>query len=73
METRFFAIFDKGGFQRALKGEGFQLKPGEFATEINLIVPDEVFTPQPVPMVNITVPTDALRRVFSATASNEQS
>jgi hypothetical protein len=66
MTATFFVKFNERGFVQAYKSDGFDLKQGEYATQINLEVPDEAFTPMPVPIVQITLPKEALRRTFNA-------
>lgn len=67
MTTAFYVVFDQSGFAGAFKSDKFELRPGQYATRIELNVPDEVFAPVNYPRVVIDVPADALRRTISAT------
>lgn len=61
-------IFNRRGIDRMAKGDGFTLKSGERAVRIEIDVPDEVFQPQPIPTIVMTVPQDALITRIESTA-----
>lgn len=73
MKTSFYVIFDKNGFVKATKTDNFTLDRGQYASEIQLDVPDEAFQPVNVPRVQVTLPTEALRRTFEAVAVEDES
>jgi hypothetical protein len=72
MRTTFFVVFNRHGFVSAYKTDRFSLKQGEYATEIVLEVPEDAFAPLSLPKVQVTLPTEALRRTFEATVVEEQ-
>ena len=66
MKARFYVVFDQLGFVQAFKTDRFELRQGQYATQIELDVPDEAFAPLNVPKVTISLPAEALRRTFEA-------
>lgn len=68
MTIPFYAIFNKNGFDRAVKGDAFQLKSHERACRIEIEIDDDAFDSPPVPVVRISVPKEALTRTFVGTA-----
>lgn len=66
MRTSFYVIFDKNGYVKATKTDNFTLDRGQYATEVEIEVPDEAFQPVNIPRVEVSIPTEALRRTFTA-------
>lgn len=67
MKASFYVVIDKTGFVNCYKSDRFELKQGQYATEVEIEVPDEAFAPMNIPKVRIELPANALRRVFEAT------
>jgi len=64
MKDSYHVVFNKGGITKLQKTLPKSLGPGEFALQVNLEVPDEVFATPTVPVTTITVdPTQVTRRL----------
>lgn len=72
MTVTAFVIFDRNGFVNATKTEGFTLKPGQLVARVDLEIGDDVFDTPPIPVIQITIPNDALTRRFEATVKTEE-
>lgn len=66
MKDTVYVIVNKVGFQRALKTDSFDLRPGERAFKLAIEVPDEAFAPQRLPTVRLMIPSDQLQTVIEA-------
>lgn len=66
MKDSYHVVFNKGGITKLQKTLPKSLGPGEFALQVNLEVPDEVFATPTVPVTTITSwdePTQVTRRL----------
>jgi hypothetical protein len=66
MTTTFIAIFDKNGYNRALKTESSKLGAEEYALRINIELPESLFEPRPIPTVTIKPSAEHFTRVIEA-------
>lgn len=71
MRASFFVVFDRQGFVNAYKTDRFQLGAGQYATEIVIEVPEEAFAPMRLPVVQVSLPVEALRRTYEASIQEE--
>lgn len=66
LSTTFIAIFDKNGFNRALKTENSKLGAEEYALRVNIELPESLFDPRPIPTVTIRPSIEDFTRVIEA-------
>ena len=72
MKTSFYVIFNESGFIQANKTDGFKQRPGEYACEVELEVPDEAFIKPPVPKIIMQIPADHIQRTITARLAEEE-
>ena len=64
MKDSYFVIFNKTGIVCFAKTQNFQLKSGEHALQVELVVPNEVFINPPIPVTRIVVdPSQVVRQI----------
>lgn len=72
MKGSVFVIFNERGIIRTVKSQRFELKAGEYVTEVILEVPDELFKPVRAPSIHIEIDPHAIRRPVVALPASEE-
>lgn len=64
MKDSYYVIFNRKGVDRFCKSDSFILKSGEYAVQMNLEVPDEVFAKPKIPTVKFTLDPEQIQRTI---------
>lgn len=59
MRDTVYLVFSKRGIDRMLNREPKELRAGEHAVKVTLEAPDTLWRPNPVPVVNLSIPEAA--------------